>query len=152
MFTGDSCSLYLNLSVPLFSGPHLCILFTVISQETSQLFAGVQIPYVKAFAGPKQRIKKNQDELCLAFSLCGHWYQSMVCSILFLPTLRETFLWLWSLGHFFFLPEPSKTITRFHWSHPQVLIGSLDVIVADNILRCYQRLSFLNFYFLTLFI
>lgn len=61
----------INLSGPLFSGPHLCILFTMISQETSQLFAGFQIPYFKAFTGPKQRIKNNQDELCLAFSLCG---------------------------------------------------------------------------------
>lgn len=46
----------------------------MISQETSQLFAGVQIPYFKAFAGPKQRIqkkKKPQDELCLALSLSG---------------------------------------------------------------------------------
>ena len=44
----------------------------MISQETSQLFAGVQIPYFKAFAGPKQRIqKKPQDDLCLALSLSG---------------------------------------------------------------------------------
>lgn len=131
----------------------------MISQETSQLFAGVQIPYFKAF-GPKQRIKTNktkqnkkqpQDELCLALSLSGTLISVYGLQTLFLPTLRRLSLWLWSLSCLSF-PEPSKTITMFHWSHPQGLVGFLDGNHGRIIFwRCYLRFSFLNFFYFLLY-
>lgn len=85
-----------------------------------------------------QTIKKKKRgkwaEFCLEFSLCGT-LRLPVCGLQhplssILKKKMETFpltLIVWSFSP---LPKPSKTITKFHWSHPQLLLGSSDVIVA----------------------